>query len=504
MEENEFLFKRGNFFTGLLATPKFWNDIQEYVLNKEMLYNSLFHGVGVIPDIMDELKVSAVKKGGNFTIVVGRGVAIDKKGRALFLNQPDAKILDYKKYKLPQTVYITLKYNEIMDEYFQNKENPEYQGYQKKVESALVDISVNNPENSDAIELARIYLKEDENGEIKEILNPENITKPEDNEIDIRNILWVNMAKKGLSPYLKNILADLLDDTRMTALIANESAFLPGLRELEIVSVTAKMLVQCGNVTFDDIVNILSPIYDINSHLIEEIFDLERKEEKRLFSTKDEFSNLRNRIHKMGDEIKYYDRKIESLDSILNLQKSILDSLKNLIVSRKTSFSDIAVLSYDLPTLLVIDDIKYNLVDYIDFNDHSTEKTHKLLTTAAKEVSTSKHSFTYPDGENVKDAVIRYTDGKIKFEVNNIVKHRDLLCIRRSDIFHGNYHVDIEFCGKVLGRFNVDGYDTKNRWRNLSCIIDGEHIETNTAEMSFIMGANGRDNIGKIWIYQKL
>ncbi len=58
MEEKEY-FKRANFFPGLKATPGFWNGMEEYHFRKEMLYNSLFHGAGVVPDYGQSLHVQA-------------------------------------------------------------------------------------------------------------------------------------------------------------------------------------------------------------------------------------------------------------------------------------------------------------------------------------------------------------------------------------------------------------------------------------------------------------
>ncbi len=45
--------------------------------------------------------------------------------RRRLLYEPSAKVIDLKKYKLPCNVYVVIKYNELQDEFFQNKENPE-------------------------------------------------------------------------------------------------------------------------------------------------------------------------------------------------------------------------------------------------------------------------------------------------------------------------------------------------------------------------------------------
>ncbi len=77
MEKTE-SFKRANFFPGLKATPTFWNEMEEYHFKKEKLYNSLFHGYGIVPDYKQSLHVQAEKtKGGILTLLVGSGLAFD-------------------------------------------------------------------------------------------------------------------------------------------------------------------------------------------------------------------------------------------------------------------------------------------------------------------------------------------------------------------------------------------------------------------------------------------
>jgi hypothetical protein len=497
-------FKRANFFPGLMATPQFWNEIQDYNFSKESMYNSIFHGQGVVPSVMEEFKVSSLKKGGAPTIIIGSGLAIDKNGRAIISNQPQAKVIDFKKYKLPTTVYIIVTYNEILDDYFQNKENTEFQGYKKKIETALVDIVSTDPSNTAGIEVGRIYLEEDENGEIKAISEAEDIINPLPNEIDTRFVIWACKAKRGMSPYLRKYLSSILEDTRSIASIANETLPLPVLRELQTVALTAKMLIQCGDVSYDDIVNILSPLYDINSQLIQEMLDYERNEEKRIFSTKEHFTDYRNQVLEMGELIRYYDYKLETIDKIIKLQKAILNSIKNLIISKKVTYVDIAYASYEFPRILVVGDDRYTLVEYLDFNDYETEKNHEFDTSNAKEYASSKQVFTYPDDVSVKDTVKRYNGGRITFMARNLIKKRELLLIRRTDIFHGNYKVDVEVNETPVSQLVVDGYDTKNRWRNVSIKIDEDLIPDSIVKFTFKMSEKGRDNFGKMWFYQKI
>lgn len=502
-EFGDFHFKRGNFFTGLMASPQFWNDIQDYHLHKELLYNKLFHGIGVVPGVMEEMKVSPMKKGGNITIVISPGMSIDGNGRPLFLYQPQAMVVDYKKYQLPTTLYVVIYYNEALDEYYQNRENPEYQGYQKKVETSIIEITTKKPDNHAKMEIARIYLEEDENGEIPDIKEPENFADPAANEVDTRFVSWASLARKGLSPNLRKYLIDVLEETKLTAAQANDAVSLAGLRELITISITAKMLVECDNVSFDNIINILHPIYEINLLIIQEMLDIDRVDEKRTFSSKEAFDIYRVRIHEMGDLIKYFDNSHGSVDKIIKCLQLILEKFRLIIETKKITYNTISLISYDLPRVLVVDEERYTLVEYLDFKDHNTEAKFQF-STDAKDYLSANQQFTYPDGTSVKDVVKRYAEGKISFVINNVVKKRELLMIRRMDIFHGNFAVDVELNGDVVNQIIVDGYDSKNRWRNIATVFDEDLITQETNTVSFVMGKNGRDNFGKIWFYQKI
>ena len=51
---------------------------------------------------------------------------------------------------------------------------------------------------------------------------------------------------------------------------------------------------------------------------------------------------------------------------------------------------------------------------------------------------------------------------------------------------------------------NVDGLDTKNRWRNIYLKINEGEISEYNPEVIFDIGGKGRDNSATIWVYQLL
>jgi hypothetical protein len=139
--EDEQLFKRANFFHGLKATPSFWNEMIEYSFKKESLYNNLFHGYGIVPNYKQSLHVQAEKtKGGLITLLIESGLAFDGLGRAIFLYKPEVVVLDTKKFNIPCTVYITIRYDERMEDFYSDSQNSDLQGYQHKKESSKIEI----------------------------------------------------------------------------------------------------------------------------------------------------------------------------------------------------------------------------------------------------------------------------------------------------------------------------------------------------------------------------
>jgi hypothetical protein len=435
---------------------------------------------------------------------VGSGLTIDGKGRALNIYEPQVKILDYRRFKLPANVYVTISYNEILDEFYQNKENPEFQGYKKKIETAVVELTSEIPDNITHMEIARIYLEEDENGEIKEIKEPDDFTRPEPNEIDTRFVMWAAVAKGGLSPYLKEYLIDIMEKTRTAAASASDVINLYCLRDLQTASLIGKMIVQCGDIDQKDIIHVLHPIYDINTYIIQEMLDYERKEKKRHFSTKESFQTLTTRVHEMSDLVKYYDNKLETLDKIFKCQEDIIASLKNIVAAKRITFEDIEISSADMPRVLIVEDYRYMLVDYIDLTDDEIVKNKELSHINNKDYSVSRHSFIYPDSVEVFDAVLRCVGGEVSFKINNLIKRKELVMIRRTDIFHGDYSVDIHLDDNQVQKLLVDGNDTKYRWRNLHVRFHEDLITESSLKLTFKLSESGRDNFGKIWFYQRL
>ena len=78
------------------------------------------------------------------------------------------------------------------------------------------------------------------------------------------------------------------------------------------------------------------------------------------------------------------------------------------------------------------------------------------------------------------------------------------MILKFTDIFHGNYNVDLEINVEKIKPIVIDGDDTKNNWRNKALKIPGKNIKDNTITVSFSTEMGTRDCFGKIWMYQQI
>ena len=270
-------YKRANFFPGLQVGPEYWNKIEDYHFGKEKLYNKLFHGYGIVPNFLDSLHVQAEKtKGGLVTFIVGRGLCFDGLGNPLFLYEPQVLVFDSKKYTYPCTIHIVIKYSEVLQDFFQNSENIDLQGYQYKLETAKVDLVQEITEPDITVELARVKLEDPEGTGISEIANCDDFRNPGPNALDYRFVPWAVRTERGVSMYLEKLMIDLFEYTCSVSKSCNEIFPLASLKSMYTVAMTSKMIIQTAGVFFDDVIHLLTPLFDIDHEVLFELADYER------------------------------------------------------------------------------------------------------------------------------------------------------------------------------------------------------------------------------------
>ncbi len=182
------VFNRMNFFEGFFTKADDWNTGQKYHMEKRRLHNKSLHIPGVVPNYSGELKLTSA---GRFSLYVAPGYAIDGEGRDLFIPEPKQLDIRISDYTLPQTVYITVSYDEQEIDKRDNVANPNLTGYAFIKEEPTVEVSTREPDNFLILELGRVKLARG----VKEIKGAENPLNPRSNEIDLRNVREAGVVK---------------------------------------------------------------------------------------------------------------------------------------------------------------------------------------------------------------------------------------------------------------------------------------------------------------------
>src|SRR5438874_12563904 len=174
-------FKRINFFKGFLTTEKDWNDAERYHIDKRRLHNRMLHSAGIVMGFAGDLKVNARARG-DLSVEVQPGYAIDGMGNDLMIFDATIRNINLEEFRLPQTIYVVLRYYEELTDFIAYKENLEYKGHRRVLESCRVELSQTEPDIMREVELARIYLEKGVN-RVRDARDP---SAPAANEIDMR------------------------------------------------------------------------------------------------------------------------------------------------------------------------------------------------------------------------------------------------------------------------------------------------------------------------------
>src|SRR5690606_32429635 len=98
--------------------------------------------------------------------------------------------------KLPQTVYVGLRYFEEPTDFIAYKENPRFKGHRRIEEKVKVEVLARPPDNDEVLELARIRLEEGVR-ELRDALDPR---LPGPGELDLRYAPVAGIAGAHASP----------------------------------------------------------------------------------------------------------------------------------------------------------------------------------------------------------------------------------------------------------------------------------------------------------------
>ncbi len=509
MAEESKGFKRLNFFTGFQTTASDWNDLVGYQVEKSKLHNRLFHGPGMVPGVLGSLRVSARGRA-DMSVEVAPGYAIDAEGNDLYLMEPEIKTLNPADFKLPQTVYLVIKYVEDLTDFVSYRANLEYKGHRRVAEKTRIDWIITEPDIAREVEIARIHLTKD----VKRVTDAKSPFDPKSNEVDLRYVPTGGVTGTTLAPMTLRELAEVLLEARhVYAHMFHELRILTAADVLHAL-LTLDMFVRLNTVDRRNIFHLFALLFELQAVLIGDI-----EANYPQFSSKKEFASFKKHVELLQGMYLEAQYTPEYLINILGYQRKSTENLMLLFsaklkpkakieevagaLSLEAIFDKLKVRSEDFDAALEIDGVKLKRTDMIDLLDKRSEADHKFRIVDARDKWRTRQKLKYPDGVIVQDAGVAFEAGFCEWEVSNAVPNKDLVFISRIDYVHGDWECEVTVNGKKVGNWVCKGDDRKFRWRNWPFKVPAEYVTDTFLTIRVTPITADRDvNMFKLWFYQ--
>lgn len=508
MSENPNGFKRINFFKGFLTTEKDWNDAERYHIDKRRLHNRMMHAPGVVYGYQGDLRVTARSRG-DLGVEVQAGYAIDGAGNDLVIFDPTIRNINLEDFKLPQTIYIVLRYYEELADFIAYKENLEYKGHRRVLESCKVELSQTEPDLFREVELARIHLEKGVN-RIRDARDPNN---PTANEIDMRYVPRGGHAGSMLPSFLRLKLESLLMEVRRAGIDYTRRGVIAGHDVVQSCN-TALMLMYANLVDLRNVFDIFRLIIETQGELA-----LDVDAHHPPISQKKEFSEFRRQVEVLRGLIAENKQTPEAFQNLLAYQGKTAEialiaigDLKPVLVAPEEKkqekvvdigdWESVKVMPQPKPQL-TLEGVTWVLVDEIEILNKESEDKHIFTIKEAKDSYRSRQKLKYPDGTTVEDNGRAHVDGYSEFKLLNITGGKPVVILRRMDYVYGDYEMELSVNGKKVGVVSCVGTDRVHRWRNWPAMIAAEHVKEGTLLVRQQSITAGRDiNMFHIWVYQ--
>jgi hypothetical protein len=511
-------FKRINFFKGFLTTEHDWNDAERYHLEKRKLHNRLCHAPGIVFGYSGELRVNARARG-DLSFEVQPGYAVDGQGNDLVLWEPVIKTIVPEEYKLPQTLYIVLRFVEELTDFIAYKENLEYKGHRRVLESCKVEISQTSPDVKQEVELARILLEKN----ATRIRDARESHDPRANEIDLRWVPRAGVAGSFFDATTKMRISTMLHSMRKGFFHMARDGKVQTAHDALAAVQSASMLNAADQLDLRNIFDVMALIIEMESEISTDV-----EVNHPTLAQRKEFGDFR--------------KHIEILKGLLAERRYTQDSLQNLAAYQQKAGEIVtavfgggampviddepksaaapksaepkksggmnleavkAIAQMDLPAELEIEGRTWVQVDKIDVMDKDSEEKHQLQILDAKDSYRSRQKLKYPDGTVLEDVGRAHVGGYAQFNVANLKPGKELLVVRRMDYVYGDYELEFFVDGKSAGICSCAGTDRVHRWRNWPYVISGDLITKDKVTLKQAASTAGRDiNLFRLWMYQ--
>lgn len=508
MSENVQGFKRINFFKGFLTTEKDWNDAERYHIDKRRLHNRMMHSAGIVYGFAGDLRVTARSRG-DLSVEVQPGYGIDGMGNDLMIHDTTIRNINLEEFKLPQTIYVVLRYYEELTDFIAYKENLEYKGHRRVLESCKVELSQTEPDLTREVELARIYLEKGVN-RIRDARDPAN---PAPNEIDMRYTPRGGMSGSTLPGFLRVRLEQLLWQIRRGAIEYTRRGVIAAHDVVQACN-TALMLLHANLLDLRNIFDIFKLIIDTEGEL-----SLDVDVHHPTIAQKKEFSEYRRQVEILRGLLAENKNNTEAFQNLLAYQAKCAEIALTAIAGEKPvlvapeekkeqkaadikDWEGVKVMPQPKPQMN-LEGIEWVLVDEIEILNKESEDKHLFTIKEAKDSYRSRQKLKYPDGTTVEDTGRAHVDGYSEFKLLNITPGRPVVVLRRMDYVYGDYELEMSVNGKKTVVVSCVGTDRVHRWRNWPGMIPAEAVTDGTMMVRQQSITAGRDiNMFHIWVYQ--
>ena len=502
-------FKRINFFRGFLTTEHDWNEAERYHLEKRRLHNRALHAPGIVPGQGGELKVQARARG-DFSMEVQPGYALDGAGNDLVLWDAQLKTIAPEEYKLPQTLYVVLRYSEELTDFIAYKENIEYKGHRRMLEGCKVEISQTPPDIKVEVELARILLEKNAT-RIRDARDPFN---PQANEIDLRYVPRAGVVGSFLDPATRLRVSSMLQASRTAFLHMARDGKVQTAHDALSAVLTTSALHAAEQLDMRNLFDVMQLIVEMQAQVT---MDVELNHPS--LAQRKEFGDFRKHVEIMRGLIAEKKVTPEALSNLFGYEQKASEIVgamfagispgpaepqRALTPTSSADWDNVKTMGgADLPGEIQIAGRAWTLVDSIDVMDKASEEAHGLAIKDAKDDYRSRQKLKYPDGTVVEDAGRAHVGGYTTYNVKNLTPGKELAIVRRMDYVYGDYELEFQIDGKPAGVCSCAGTDREFRWRNWPFVIGGDLIGKQTVAVKQVAITATRDiNMFRYWFYQ--
>jgi hypothetical protein len=502
-------FKRIHFFKGFLTTEKDWNDAERYHIEKRKLHNRMLHSPGIVYGHAGDLRVTARARG-DLSVEIQPGYAIDGAGNDLMVFDAMIRNINLEELRLPQTVYVVLRYFEELTDFIAYKENLEYKGHRRVLESCRIEVSQTEPDVQREVELARIYLEKG----VTRIRDARDAADPKANEIDMRFVPRAGVAGSSMVPATRVRVDTLLGQVRRGAVEYARHGVVAAHSVVQACN-SALMLAAANLVDLRNAFEVFRLIVDAQAEVV---FDVDVHHPT--LAQKKEFSEYRRQVEVLRGLLAEGKTTLDAYTNLLAYQAKCAEIAMSAIagerpiteakgeskeaprVAELKDWDVVKTMPSPKPTL-ELEGITWMLVDEIEILNKESEDKHLFAIKEAKDSYRSRQKLKYPDGTMVEDTGRAHVDGHSEFKVMNLTPGRPVVVLRRMDYVYGDYELELAVNGKKVAVVSCTGTDRVHRWRNWPALISAEYVTEGALTVRQQSITAGRDiNMFHIWVYQ--